>query len=364
MRKVLVSLILFVGLFIVFLIAHDYKAYHEIGDIINYPPKRTYKILDIIQEVNFLNATPPIFNGCIAKHSEDANKFFLTYRVTLNDFTPQRHSYAGLFILDDKLRVQQNHSLDLISKYNLERDIVDHIKDPEDVRVLVVKGITYLFYHAEYHGERAMFIATLAHNDSQYKIDNIHHLRYQPVAHLPQKNWTPFAYQDEIYLIYSADPTKVLHYDPISNKVDHAYTTNYPRNTLKRLWPYGELRGGTPAIYIPELNAYLTFFHSHKRFKSGEPSLEKREPLWRIYYMGAYIFENKPPFKILAITKLPLTYQGMYDNLDTNFHIIFPCGFVTEKDKFIVSNGVDDSKLVLLEINKSDLYSKLKWLNK
>ncbi len=354
---------IFCALFTLFLYIYDYREAHKLGRVINRPPLVTLPVLEILREVKLNNPNIDIFNGSIIEDPSNPHQYLLTYRITENDFTKMRHSVAGIITLNEHLQNVSEQQLDLISQYNLTHAIDEQIIEPEDARIIQAKNELYLIYHVQQHGLRSMFIAQVKNTDSKFYISEINKLHYPDGVGSHQKNWSPFVYQDELYFIYSATPHTILHYDFSTKQLALAYQTESAKKIVQKLWPYGEIKGGTPAIYIPELDAYLTFFHSFVRYKFGEPEWAGRiEPLWRIYYMGAYIFDSKPPFKILAMTKRPLSYAGQYKDRNTNYHIIFPCGFVARENEFVISSGIADRKLILHKLAKDQLYQNLTWL--
>lgn len=362
LKLAIIGMLTFVTIFICFLYAYDYKEKHRIGKVLKYPAFLTYKILQPITEITLPNKIP-IFNGGILQDPENSDNFLLTYRITHNDFTQQRVSEAGLAYLDNKWQIIKTHKLDLTSEYNQRQATDDQIIEPEDARIIQIKQDLYLIYHVQQHDKRVMMMAKLQKKNGDYKVSTITPLVYPPGINIHQKNWSPFVHSDQLYFIYTTNPGVILHYDLQTNKLTEVVTKPFSKQ-LEKLWPYGKIWGGTPAIYIPEYDAYLTIFHSFVQHRFGEPAWVNRiEPLWRIYYAGAYLFESKPPFKILAITKKPLAFDGLYRNKKAYSHIIFPCGLTVSEDAYVVSSGVDDNKLMLFKIQKNDLDTKLTWIN-
>lgn len=357
----LLSALMFVVIFTCFLYAYDYKEKHRIGKILKYPAFVTYNILQPITEIKLPNNIP-IFNGGIIEDPNNSNNFLLTYRITHNDFTPQRISEAGLAYIDSNWQILKAHTLDLTSAFNTQQTIENQIIEPEDARIIQVINDLYLIYHVQQHDKRVMMIATLQYKNNEYQVSTIKPLIYPAGINLHQKNWSPFVYNDQLHFIYSTNPSTILRFDTNTETLIAASIQPFSKK-IQKLWPYGKILGGTPAIYVPEYDAYLTIFHSFVQHRFGEPAWVNRiEPLWRIYYAGAYLFESKPPFKLLAITKKPLAFDGLYQNKKAFSHIIFPCGLTFTKDAYIVSSGVDDNKLMLFKIQKHDLDAKLIWV--
>lgn len=100
-----------------------------------------------------------------------------------------------------------------------------------------------------------------------------------------EKNWIPFVYRDELHFIYQINPHIVLKCDintGICTKV--AETTN---SSITR-----GLRGGTPAKRFNK-DYYITFGHVKKKIFGMK----------QIYTTIAYLFEAKPPFSIVQVSK-------------------------------------------------------------
>ena len=162
-----------------------------------------------------------------------------------------------------------------------------------------------------------------------------------------EKNWVFFEHKDELYCIYLDDPTrKVLKID--GDRVKAVYDS--PTAT----WPWGVMRGGTSPIPYGK-GKMLAIFHS---------SLPTEEPPHFVrYYGGAYVFEDKPPFKILSISSRPIMAGSEADGhgIDPRYsegwkpYVVFPCGCVPDEDGWLVSLGVNDWQCAVGRITKADL---------
>ena len=178
---------------------------------------------------------------------------------------------------------------------------------------------------------------------------------------LSQKNWSPFVWNDTVYFIYSSIPKHRIA-ATVSRDFDEGghiggqaveldvFTSLAPASFH---WDWGDIRGGTPAelIETPETGVkYLTFFHSQAR---------AHHPAIKTYFMGAYLFEPFPPFRISHISAEPLVPSGgfynesafgwAYGNLD---YVVFPMGLVVldANSTVVVSVGLNDAKCFLLEL--------------
>jgi len=93
---------------------------------------------------------------------------------------------------------------------------------------------------------------------------------------------------------------------------------------------------------------YWTFFHSSLPWINGK----------RRYYMGAYAFEMKAPFRIVRMTTLPiLTGTNQQDWWPGLPAVVFPCGafFDSAKNQFVISYGINDVDCGYLRLPLSDL---------
>jgi len=145
-----------------------------------------------------------------------------------------------------------------------------------------------------------------------------------------EKNWSPFEYIDEdqkshLFIEYRIYPRKLL--ELTNPQVNDLRNITLPRNIAftPLFWggKWGEMRGGTHAQKIGD--EYLAFFHSC--FK--EDGL-----VW--FNMGAYTFEDKPPFRLTGISPHPILFKGIFNTPLTHTapfdkRVIYPSGFVFEK---------------------------------
>lgn len=162
-----------------------------------------------------------------------------------------------------------------------------------------------------------------------------------------EKNWAFFEHAGALYCVYSDNPErKVLKID--GDRVTAVY------DSPAASWPWGVMRGGTSPI--PYGNGkMLAVFHS---------SLPTEEaPHFVRYYGGAYVFEDKPPFKILLISSKPIMAGSEADGhgIDPRYsegwkpYVVFPCGCVPDEDGWLVSLGVNDWQCAVGRITAADL---------
>ena len=196
-----------------------------------------------------------------------------------------------------------------------------------------------------------------------------------------QKNWTPFEYcpgckfvdgivspsyvqelQDKIgkrlyepaleLYIYSIMPHRIVYTvpSPDDRTIENAHTVSLTKLLPKYKWEWGEMRGGSPAV-LWNATHYISFFHSSGVFHQK----------WTIsYYMGAYLFESRPPFGITHMSVNPIVHANMineslgwaYKVVDV---IVFPCGIILDDDFIHVSYGHNDRDGWILKL-KRDIF--------
>jgi predicted GH43/DUF377 family glycosyl hydrolase len=188
--------------------------------------------------------------------------------------------------------------------------------------------------------------------DLDWNLLGINHTRYGKNGHdLPsntghEKNWAWFIHEGELHMVYSMEPHVVVKCDSAASVVEE-YSTKLEND----IWFYGERRGGSNPIRIGD--EYFAFFHSSTPWWHGR----------RRYYMGAYAFEAKPPFRITRSTTIPLLHGSKNNHRILEFPlVIFPGGSLYDEDKqehFVVF-GVNDFQSGWIKIPHSDLLALMK----
>ena len=132
--------------------------------------------------------------------------------------------------------------------------------------------------------------------------------------------------------------------------VDTVYTSKIHMDDDEWIW--GEMRGGTPALYINSMDGYLAFFHSSGKITSS---------FTLTYVMGAYIFHKLPPFHIKYVSNEPILHHTMinetlkwaYKAVD---YIIFPMSYIIKNDIIYLSYGKNDLSSWILKLDKNKLF--------
>jgi predicted GH43/DUF377 family glycosyl hydrolase len=249
-------------------------------------------------------------------------------------YRPDEYSFTGCFLNED-YQIEKKH-------YKFK---VTNCADP---RLLWVENNTKLLmtYSSTTEGEikkeciRGMVIMDLNISDNFIETEPF---RISPEENERHKNWMPFIYEDSIFLISSVIPHKIYELNLKNKNCELKYENNWfcP-------WPIkGNLRGNTNAVKLNNGN-YLSTFHTSTWIDN------------KCYYdNGIYIFEGKPPFKVLKCSNK--TYLPAEDAVEPYFrkaHIIlcpFPVGMVAKEEKIIISYGDNDSCVKILETNLEDL---------
>lgn len=124
-----------------------------------------------------------------------------------------------------------------------------------------------------------------------------------------QKNWSPFIYNGETYLIQSLHPLRVLkvhHYGSPAMYVSIISDEMYEAITDIK----GDLRGGSNAILIGD--RYLSFYHTRTILPYN---------ILTSYVFGAYTFSAAPPFKMLQMSLTPIMPEELYTGPWASRHI-------------------------------------------
>lgn len=160
-----------------------------------------------------------------------------------------------------------------------------------------------------------------------------------------EKNWVFWEDDEKLYCLYRCHPTQ---------QVYEVGATGSAWNIPGPSWPYGEIRGGT--LPIKYEGKWLRFFHSTLW---NDLSL----PPWR-YYLGAYLTDTAPPFKVVRVSRRPIVYASEIDDYTVaeraanpfwKTKIVFEGGAVARKDYWLVSVGINDSACLLLKVRPKDL---------
>jgi len=155
-----------------------------------------------------------------------------------------------------------------------------------------------------------------------------------------EKNWLWFDHGGELHCIYLSWPHTI--FKMIGATITEEFVTHpnigHPN--------YGEVRGGTPPVRVGD--EYFSFFHSSMPFREGK----------RRYFMGAYAFEAKPPFKMTRITMKPLLCGSWCDPRREGFPlVVFPCGALFNGTDWHVVGGCNDCCVFWTKVPHQEMLS-------
>jgi predicted GH43/DUF377 family glycosyl hydrolase len=304
------------------------------------PKKRVESILEQTQWdagfFNFVNR-PRIryFNASIIDHG--SQRLLVSRR--LNDMT--RRNDLSIWALDRNLvPVHERPILFWGDSPKLNR---------EDPRVISTNGallVSYAIFHLPW--TRFHVHQSLATVNERFQANNVIDIAYAKNAanHLgntgPEKNWCWFWSNDGLRCVYEPEPHIVLEIN--QNTVAKEWITPGVK------WRYGKARGGTPPVLHDGI--YWCFFHSVLEISQRAPR--------RRYYMGAYSFSAKPPFRVLRWTRKPLLAGSESDPFGPDAPCcVFPCGAIQKDGEWLVSLGVNDCRNAWIKIPHDDLARRM-----
>ena len=230
----------------------------------------------------------------------------------------------------------------------------------EDPRLIVHNGALLVLFNRNVPRQqtRRMQLAQLLPPNPQtshFTVKWVKQLEWADHMRTIEKNWTPFVQGGQLHFIYQSNPPVVLsaHEAQLSNNEPTLQVDLNVKHTDEVMWGYGEIRGGTPAVYDEELNSFVSVFHS-----STDAMTAKREG--KYYVMGLYTFSATPPYAIEQVAPLPMVGPNFYAYPPLKQNIVFPQGMLIEGNLIHVSYGKDDNAIGVSTFHRSSLISSLK----
>ncbi len=293
---------------------------------------------------------PYAFNPSIVRW----NDFFLMSFRVIPDRKQSFTSVIGLIWLDDHFNpISVPHIL------NTREEGSQIPSRAEDARLLQVEEKLYIVYSDNPEskiskGGFRVYLAELCYEKETLSLKNGCCLSSfeGESKEKREKNWVPFAYQENLFLAYSLLPHLIF-------QPHHTSCTTVASTQGPIKWNWGELRGGTPALILN--GEYLAFFHSSKKMSTlhseGQNILH--------YFMGAYTFQPHPPFAITQISPEPIVganfYKGpVYKPYWHPVRAIFPGGFVFDDHYIWVVYGRQDHEIWVAKLDREKLFKSLK----
>jgi predicted GH43/DUF377 family glycosyl hydrolase len=227
----------------------------------------------------------------------------------------------------------------------------------QDPRLVKVDGDLYLVYSDIFNEctsceTRRMCVAKIAYNRDKFSIKTLERaLDFDGLDEKKlEKNWTPFDYKGTLLMAYTISPHRVL----------GCYASKWCEffNSCSKFeWPWGELRGGTPAIKVDD--HYLAFFHSSTLVSTIQSEGKKIQH----YFIGAYTFAGEPPFELQTISPKPIVGKGFYNGEEHQtwkpLRVVWPAGIIVDKESIWISYGRQDHEMWIAKLDKEGLYRSL-----
>lgn len=281
------------------------------------------------------------FNCSICEYK---GRYFFAYRMDSKPFCQRMK--IGLCLLDNNLQPlkETNVLLHLHSDVRSVNNPLKNIAAPgwhvEDPRLFVYNDNLYLSYTDGWQMALAKINTEVLQAEESFYLE-------KPDKKLTEKNWTFFEHEQKLYCIYDLSKQEIFEVN------DRQWTPVY-KTPFEHEWKYGTIRGGTNPVRFGD--NYLTFFHS------AFP-LRHKNRNGRQYFMGAILFEAKPPFKVVSISKEPLlTGEWIPESiprLSPYIFVVFPNGKIRVGNSWIVSFGYNDYCCRLAEVPDNLLESNL-----
>ena len=247
------------------------------------------------------------------------------------------------------------------SPARLQMEASSEFSKLQDPRLIAIKDRLHVVYSDRIpldngKEKRRVFIGDIEFEGNQFTLKNarpFNSFEGEDEKRI-EKNWTPFAFEDELLLSYIPSPHRILRPYPEEGRCETVCQTN-----REFAWNLGELRGGTPSIWLEKEGCYLSFFHSSKKVAS----IQSDKKVLTHYFMGAYTFEDHPPFAIKAISESPIFGENFYTKTAFKtwkfLKVVFPCGLIESADHLWVLYGKQDSELWAAKIVTQGLLDSL-----
>lgn len=258
----------------------------------------------------------------------------------------------------------------------LDRDLIG-----EDTRLFILNEETILVSYSSYiiypndtngHIVRVGFAhISLNETSNSLKVSNIYPLIHvHGNIHRQHKNWCPFYYQPRehhtkiLLFIERINPLTIVRVNIFEDAIDPLAVLSHGNEVFKKAnsslvsiaklrdinWMYGELRGGTNALFIDSCDCYLSFFHSSSHIDSA---------FLKTYFFGAFTFSKYIPFQLLSISPYPIIHNSLYEGEWFKFkkqgidYVNFPMNIYFKKN-------MSTSKLdIVLCLGHNDFYGYL-----
>jgi len=348
-----------------------------------YEDYHSYEDESKIEQVYNLDSLSDAYNPALCDLEQDAQEFVLkTKQIKIDGypdaFNPSIIRWDGSLLLSFRIRDPITKSTDGIGLIWLDEEFnplgkpqilsisypkILPISKQQDPRLVQVGKRLFLVYNnvidSIKHPElRRMYYVELLYDGVFFHPQTPQIITQYPyqLSYRQEKNWVPFDYKDQLLLGYTLTPHTIFHPVP-----DTSMCELFAETKKKIDWPWGALRGGTPAIKIGD--EYLAFFHSSIKL----PSLHSKGKNILHYFMGAYTFSAEPPFQITRISPTPIIGKTFYSGPEYKtwkpLRVIFPGGYVIDDEHIHVVYGKQDFEMWVLQLDRKKLFDSLKTID-
>ena len=319
----------------------------------------TKKLKNPIQELhNFDSNIYQAFNPGVFIYK---NKIYNSFRLANGNFFSfyrfYKHLYPSKICIQSENLVSEIMMQDItkISKYfNITKNKKYKIKGYEDSRCIILNDYLYLIVSTFAESINYCQIGIIKINcnklNNKYIIpDDFNLVTPSYLKHGYQKNWMPFVYNSQLYLVYSINPHKILHCDLNTynlTEISNVFNNKIPKN----------IRGGSNII-----------LYNSNRFKNVYLGLGhiKRNMFYTHIF---YIFNCEYPFQVIGISnefiigdnklKFLKTSKEVIPNLlKYKWNIQFVAGLCMIDSHLKIYYGQDDEYSMEFTINKNNLDS-------
>jgi hypothetical protein len=325
--------------------------------------KASFTIAAPVKNLEIHNPTICEYGGgylCIVAH--------LNFTLCWNFRSPKKEGYLikvdeqkWMMVHRSSILKLTNFIFTLNSNFEVSSELQEILPEVWDCSLLPVKSGVYVFgTMGKIEGRN--YVARMCYS----KIDFLKAMDPVEIIYRDclskEKNWSPFVLDNDIYLIYSIFPFKVL-------KLIENETSSYAKKVSDESWelPWSlldkeMLHGGTRAVPYND-REYLSLCHLVAKKRIGSKEL-------RTYKIYAYTFSRELPFRILRFSSKPILDAEKLDLptlrnaesywLTEGSKVVFERGLVLKENHAIISYGEQDrrAKILVLEREKLDNFLK------
>jgi hypothetical protein len=154
-----------------------------------------------------------------------------------------------------------------------------------------------------------------------------------------EKNWVPFVHENRLFFIYGIRGTDQITIEVSGDKVLGEHKAGAP------VWPHGEIRGG---VVVSHQGQLLRFFHSRVAYSDKTQR----------YFIGCSVLENKPPFRTLKVSRVPIlegTEEFVSGAKFWKPSVVFPLGAISSGDGIYLYHGKNDCQCCVAYLKYEDL---------